>query len=136
VYAHVRKEEHVAALAPYCNGGVIVAPTLEAAKASGPFHLIVDSIGGSALGAALSMLMLSGKCVTLGVSESVTCTFNSAEFFRAKGTSLHGIMTFDELRRDESGQECLDLLLRLMEQGRLVPQIAMEASWHEAQAVA
>lgn len=136
VYAHVRKPEQSAALAPYCNGGVIVAPTLEGAKASGPYHLIVDSIGGSALGAALSMLTNSGACVTFGISESVTCTFNSAEFFRAAGTSLHGVMMWDEIRRGESAAESLSLLVRLIEQGKLAPQIEIEASWSEGQAIA
>lgn len=136
VYAHVRKHEQAALVAPYCNGGVIVAPTLEGAKASGPFHLIVDSIGGSALGAALSMLTRSGVCVTFGISESVTCTFNSAEFFRATGTSLHGIMMFDEIRRGESATDGLGILLHLLEQGELNPQIEIEAPWSDAQSIA
>lgn len=136
VFAHVRKEEQIAMVEPYCSGGVIVAPTLEGARALGPYHLIVDSIGGSALGAALSMLTQSGVCVTFGISESETCTFNSADFFRATGTSLHGIMMFDEIRRSESASESLGILLRLLEQGRLKPQIEIEASWSQAQPIA
>ena len=136
VYAHVRTEKHVAMLEPYCNGGVIVAPTLEGARASGPYHLVVDSIGGSALGSALSMLTSSGVCVTFGISESETCTFNSAEFFRATGTSLQGIMMFDEIRRSESASESLAILLRLLELGRLKPQIEIETSWRQAQQIA
>ena len=136
VHAHVRHSGQAAALAPYCTGGVVVAPTLEAARASGPYHLVVDSIGGEALGTALSMLTPDGACVTFGISESDTCTFNSAQFFRAGGTRLHGIMMFDEIHRGEPASECLALLLRLIQQGRLVPQIAIEAPWSEAQAVA
>lgn len=136
VYAHVRKSEQATALEPYCSGGVIVAPTLEGAKASGPYHLIVDSIGGGALGAALSMLTRSGVCVTFGVSESETCTFNSADFFRATGTSLHGIMMFDEISRGESASDGLGIMLRLIEQGRLTPHVEIEANWTEAQAIA
>ncbi len=136
VYAQVRTENHVAMLEPYCSGGVIVAPTLEGARASGPYHLVVDSIGGSALGSALSMLTPSGVCVTFGISESETCTFNSAEFFRATGTSLHGIMMFDEIRRSESASDSLAILLRLLEVGRLKPQIEIETSWRQAQQIA
>ena len=60
VYAHLRREALRSSIAAWCTGGVIVAPSLEAARSSGPFDLIVDSVGGSALGAALTMLQPRG----------------------------------------------------------------------------
>src|SRR6202158_5649472 len=45
---------------------------LGAAAAHGPFHLILDSVGGTALAAALTMLGPGGTCVHFGVSESAT----------------------------------------------------------------
>src|SRR3954452_8428577 len=69
VYAHVRRTEHAPIIAHWCGDRTIVAPELRAAAANGPFHLILDSIGGSALSAALTMLAPRGTCVTFGVSE-------------------------------------------------------------------
>ncbi|MBN9428572.1 MAG: zinc-binding dehydrogenase [Burkholderiales bacterium] len=137
VYGHVRRPELAAAVAAHCSGGVIVAPTLDAAKASAPYHLIVDSVGGSALGAALSMLAPGGTCVTFGVSESLSCTFNSAEFFRTTGVTLYGLMMFDEIRRGgESAAESLALLARLVETQRLAPLIEIEADWSDVDRIA
>src|SRR5260370_12341834 len=47
----------------------------------GPFWLILDSLGGSALGAALGMLQPGGTCVTFGVSEAASTAFESRDFF-------------------------------------------------------
>src|SRR5215471_14868995 len=46
-----------------------------AAKPCAPFWLIVDSLGGPALAAALGMLQPNGTCVTLGISDADTITF-------------------------------------------------------------
>src|SRR5207253_5997671 len=53
---HVRRDEHRAAVAEWCGERVIVGRELAAAKPHGPFWLILDSVGGTALGAALAML--------------------------------------------------------------------------------
>src|SRR5438552_8705845 len=65
VWGHVRREEHRAAVETCCARAVL-GRDLGAAKPHGPFWLIVDSLGDSALGAALGMLQPSGTCVTLG----------------------------------------------------------------------
>ena len=70
VWGHVRREEYRAAVAEWCGEHVVLGRELAAAKPHGPFWLILDSLGGSALGAALGMLQPGGTCVTLGVSES------------------------------------------------------------------
>ena len=136
VYAHVRSEARAAGLAQWCNGGVLVDDTLEAAKASGPYHLILDSVGGSALGAALGMLQRSGTCVTLGVSEGPSVTFDSSAFFRTTGVSLYGLMLFDELSRTETAGEGLSLLAHLVQQGILQPSVEVEAPWTDIAPVA
>src|SRR5438067_697478 len=66
----------------------------QAAAPHGPVHLILDSVGGATLAAALTMLAPGGTCVTFGVSESATSTIASAEFFRAGGVKLYGLMLF------------------------------------------
>jgi NADPH:quinone reductase-like Zn-dependent oxidoreductase len=90
VWGHVRREEHRAAVAEWCGERVVVGRELAAAKPHGPFWLILDSVGGSAVGAALGMLQPNGTCVVFGVSEASTATIESREFFATGGTRLYG----------------------------------------------
>jgi NADPH2:quinone reductase len=136
VYGHVRNAKFQARVAEWCGDRMIVAPNLSAAAMFGPFHLILDSVGGSALGAALGMLCPHGTCVTLGVSEAPTATFDSGAFFRPGGSRLYGLMLFPELRRVEPASEGLALLAGMIERGALRPQIEIEAPWTEIGAVA
>src|SRR5213082_2486438 len=53
VWGHVRREEHRAAVEAY-GARAVLGRDLGAAKPHGPFWLIVDSVGASALGAALA----------------------------------------------------------------------------------
>ena len=76
VHGHVRNASFRDMVAEWCGDRTIVAPDLVAAASFGPFHLILDSVGGSALGAALGMLRPDGTCVTFGVSEASTATFD------------------------------------------------------------
>ncbi len=72
VFAHVRREEQQPEVERASTGGVIVGETLEAARAHGPYDFILDSVGGSAVSAALTMLRRSGTCVTVGVTEGTS----------------------------------------------------------------
>jgi NADPH:quinone reductase len=74
VWGHVRREEYRAAVAEWCGERVVLGRELVVAKPHGPFWLILDSLGGSALGAALGMLQPGGTCVTFGVSEAAHVT--------------------------------------------------------------
>src|SRR3954453_9856443 len=74
VWGHVRREEHRASVAERCGERVVLGRDLGAAKAHGPFWLIIDSVGGGALGAALGMLQPNGTCVAFGVSETSTAS--------------------------------------------------------------
>src|SRR5436189_1033240 len=49
VWGHVRRDEHRAAVAEWCGERVVLGRDLSVAKAYGPFWLIVDSVGASAL---------------------------------------------------------------------------------------
>src|SRR5580693_1582686 len=50
VWGHARREEYRAAVAEWCGERVVLGRELAAAKPHGPFWLILDSLGGSALG--------------------------------------------------------------------------------------
>jgi NADPH:quinone reductase-like Zn-dependent oxidoreductase len=136
VHGHVRNAKYQAMVAEWCGERTIVAPNLSAAAPFGPFHLILDSVGGSALGAALGMLRGDGTCVTFGVSESPTATFESGAFFRSGGSRLYGLVLFPELRKVEPASEGLAILAGMIARGTLRPRIEIEAPWIEIGAVA
>jgi NADPH2:quinone reductase len=136
VYGHVRRSEQAAVIAEWCSDRVIIGADLSAAAARGPYHLILDSVGGSALAAALTMLQPNGTCVTFGVSESPTTTFESGAFFRQGGVRLYGLILFHELRQAEPAGEGLAVLLREVAIGRLRPLTEIEAPWTDIGGIA
>ncbi|MGO9451093.1 MAG: zinc-binding dehydrogenase [Candidatus Binataceae bacterium] len=136
VYSHIRRPEQRPLVEASSTGGIVVGETLEAARPSGPFDLIVDSVGGSALSAAMTMLRRNGVCVTVGASESEQVSFDCTAFFRASGTSLLGMITGDDIAATEPAADGLAVLLRLVKQGVLKPSIGIEAPWIEIAKVA
>ena len=136
VWGQARRPESQDAVAEWCGGRVVVGRDLLAAKPHGPFWLILDSLGGPALSAALLMLQPGGTCVTFGVSDSGTATFESREFFGAGGARLYGLTLFHELMSVERASIGLRLLAELIAAGKLKPQIAVEASWNEIGTIA
>lgn len=135
VWGHVRREEYRAAVEA-CGAQVVLGRELGAAGAHGPFWLIVDSLGGPALSTALGMLQPNGTCVTLGISDAATTTFESRNFFGTGGARLYGLTLFHELMSVERGGIGLRLLAELIAAGKLRPQIAVEANWTEIGVVA
>jgi NADPH2:quinone reductase len=131
VWGHVRRPEHEKAVAEWCGGRVAVGAELSAAKPHGPFWLILDSVGGSALAAALGLLQPNGTCVTFGVSEAGTATIESREFFATGGARLYGLTLFHELMSVERAGIGLGILAELIAAKKLRPQIAVEAPWTE-----
>jgi NADPH:quinone reductase-like Zn-dependent oxidoreductase len=135
VWGHVRREEYRAIVAE-SGAEPVLGRELSAAKPHGPFWLIVDSVGASALAAALGMLQPNGTCVTLGVSEGPSATFESRDFFGTGGARLYGLTLFHELMSVERGGIGLRLLAELIAAGKLKPQIAVEAKWSEIATIA
>ena len=136
VWGHVRREEHRAAVAEWCGDRVVLGRDLGVAKPHGPFWLILDSLGGSALAAALGMLQPGGTCVTFGVSEAANATFESREFFATGGVRLYGLILFHELMSVERAGIGLALLANLIAAKKLRPQVAIEAPWSEIGTIA
>src|ERR1700730_9402066 len=136
VWGHVRREEYRAAVAEWCGERVVLGRELAAAKPHGPFWLILDSLGGSALSAALGMLQPGGTCVTFGVSEAAHTTFASRDFFATGGVRLYGLTLFHELMSVERAGIGLALLADLIAAKKLRPQIAVETPWSEIGTVA
>jgi NADPH2:quinone reductase len=88
----------------------------------GPFDLIVDSVGGRTLGAALGLLAPGGACVNLGASESAITEFDVSKFRGVGGATLYGLAMFYEMQH-EPPSVALTQLARLVAEGRLRPVI-------------
>ncbi len=132
--AHVvgtaRRPERAAMVSEAGAHQVVVGEDLEVARQYGPYHLILDSIGGQVLGKALSMLAPDSTCVNFGVSGSGEATFELRSFFTTGGANFYGFILFHELER-KAGAEDLGVLASLVADGRLRPTIDREAPWTE-----
>lgn len=107
---------------------------LEGVKRHGPFDLIVETLGGDALGQAMTMLTHAGKCVTLGVTDRVDTTFDAERFFMTGSASLQGFVLFRD--RLSTPAEGMERLLRLAAAGKLDIEIGLTEPWENIEAVA
>jgi NADPH:quinone reductase-like Zn-dependent oxidoreductase len=135
VVAAVRREEHVELVREAGAHEVVVSEDASGVGNYGPYHVILESVGGLALGNALAALATGGTCVTFGVSGSAEAAFDVRSFFGTGGASLYGFILFHEvLAKPASGG--LGRLARLVADGSLRPHISVEGPWTEIGAVA
>jgi NADPH:quinone reductase len=135
VVALVRRQEHEELVREAGAHEIAVDEVGAAAEEHGPYHLILDSVGGEVLGNALSMLAPGGTCVSFGVSGGAEVTFDARDLYLAGGARLYGFILFHEvIARPASGG--LARLLSLVDEGRLKPRIEVEAPWTEVGKVA
>lgn len=109
---------------------VIVGDDLSPARAYGPYHLILESLGGQALASAFSLLAPGATCVTLGWSASPEVTLDVRNFMVPGGITLYKLRMFAELERHAASEE-LAWLAQLVAKQQLRTPIAVEASWHD-----
>jgi NADPH:quinone reductase len=114
---------------------VIVGDDLSEAGAYGPYHLIVDSVGGKTLESALPLLATGGTCVTLGWTASPSVTIDVSKLIRTGRTTLYGLGMYAELD-SRARSEDLAWLAQLVAEQRLRTSIAVEASWYDIGEVA
>jgi len=99
-----------------------------------PFDLLIESVGGASLGAALTRVAPRGTVVAFGASTPEPTTFDVSGFYTRFGAKLYGMRVFDELAMGRSAARDLGLLVSELAAGRLDPQIAVTASWREPDA--
>ena len=68
VVALVRREEHERLVREAGAHEIAIGEDAESAGALGPYHLILESVGGKILGDVIGMLAPDGMCVSFGVS--------------------------------------------------------------------
>lgn len=114
---------------------VVTGEDAGAFLSAGPFDLILESVGGASLEAAMKAIAPGGVCVSVGVSSGAAVSFDAEAFFYATA-SLQGIVLFKEVQTNGGAGADLTRLLRLVADGRLVPHIGEERSWTDIDAAA
>jgi NADPH:quinone reductase len=135
VAALIRRDEHWALIEDAGAQRIVVSETADAAAEFGPYHLILESVGGQVLAKVVTMLAQGGTCVTLGASAASHATFDIRRFYGTGGLSLYGFILFHELKR-EPARLGLARLAQLVAEERLRPHIEVEAPWTDIAKVA
>ena len=100
--------------------------------AEGPFDLVLESVGGASLTAALARTARHGKVIWFGQASRQPATI---DFFSVVGTATYAsIVTFTYWSTGASDADDLATLVRLVAAGRLHPEIGLVADWHETPA--
>jgi NADPH:quinone reductase-like Zn-dependent oxidoreductase len=127
VVASVRRPERVTEIQELGVHQVVVGEDIALAQQYGPYHLIIDLLGGKTLATALTLLAPGGHCVNLGMSESPEINLNLRTIL-SKSIHLSELFLLTELERP-SVSEDLKGLAQLVASGQLRPQIDVEAPW-------
>jgi NADPH:quinone reductase len=117
---------------------VVVDDSVAAAEPSGPYHLIIEQLGGQALAEAMTQLAAGGTCVSVGVATGPAgyeVPVDMARMRRAPGAGLRILNLYHELER-EPASAGLQRLIRLAGAGKLAPHLGAEADWREIGQVA
>jgi NADPH:quinone reductase-like Zn-dependent oxidoreductase len=125
VVATVRQPHHEALVREAGADEAIIGEDISPAQAYGPYHVIIESLGGKALEVALSLLVPEGTCVTLGwsASPSGTATIDLMKLIQTGGTTLYA------LKLAENQSEQLAWLAQMVATQRLHTSIEVETSW-------
>lgn len=107
---------------------VVVSEDVSAAAEFGPYHLVLESLGGRTLAGAMTMLAPGGVCVSFGGSAGGEATIDPRRFYPVGGATIYGFTLFYELRFRPAGVD-LARLVNMIADGRLRPQIDVEAPW-------
>jgi NADPH:quinone reductase-like Zn-dependent oxidoreductase len=100
-------------------------------EAHGPFHLILESVGGPSLAAALGLVDRGGTIVTFGNSSGQETTVNIGVFYGRSGARMEAFSLLAP-NQPPNFDEDLAYLAGLMAEGRLQPEIDYEGSWRKA----
>jgi NADPH:quinone reductase-like Zn-dependent oxidoreductase len=101
------------------------------------FDVILESVGGASLGAALARVGWQGTVVAFGASSPDPTTFDVTTFYNRGGPRLYGLRVFHELEFHQSGIRDLTFLVSELAAGRLEAQIGLTRSlWEPDRALA
>jgi NADPH:quinone reductase-like Zn-dependent oxidoreductase len=95
------------------------------------WDVVLESVGGDVLAAAVHALAPRGRVVSFGNSSGAPTSLDARDLFgRAPGSAVHGYLIFPDARRDPVGRD-LGYLLELCGRGLLEPRIDGIFGWEE-----
>jgi NADPH:quinone reductase len=114
---------------------VVVSEDIVAAAAFGPYHLIIDQLGGRTLAEVITQLAPGGVCVSVGAIAGSEVPLDYGRVRQVPGAQLALFNLWLELRREPA---CIGLqrLVQLVSTGKLIPRLGAEADWREIGEVA
>jgi NADPH2:quinone reductase len=99
------------------------------------FSLILESVGGESLAAALKRVAPEGTVVTFGNSSGQPTTFDVGSFYGKAGARLHALVLGPELQRSGGATTDLGYLANLVAIGHLDVGIDRVVDWNDLAAV-
>jgi NADPH:quinone reductase len=105
---------------------VLASPDPSVLRGHAPYDVVLDGVGGPALGVAMTCLAKEGTCVVYGSTAAPEVTFQAPAFYPIGGATLYGFILFHELRRAPAGVG-LSRLAALVALGKLRPLIDVVA---------
>lgn len=103
-------------------------------QAQGRFALILESAGGASLASAIGLVEPKGTVVVFGNSSAEPTTLQFGDFRGAANARIQSFSYFTSEAEDRFGPD-LALLVSLVANGALRPQIGAERSWADLLAV-
>ena len=97
-----------------------------------PFDLILESVGGASLAAAIDRLGPEGLIVSIGNSSNETTSFDPRILYRKGAPRIEGFFVTWELLNGRIGSKELSYLASLAGTGRLESRIDLRVGWHDA----
>jgi NADPH:quinone reductase len=96
------------------------------------FDLILESVGGSSLAAALSRVSADGTVVSFGNSSNESTSFDARGFYRRGRPTMRAYFVTHELLAGRIGSPRFDELIGLVMSGRLRPDVDLVVPWTDA----
>ncbi|MEM8808813.1 MAG: zinc-binding dehydrogenase [Cyanobacteria bacterium P01_G01_bin.38] len=130
--AQVRRSEQATFARDIGADAVVVTADGQGLDAEGPYHLVVDGIGGSWFGPLLRVTAKGGILVSYGSSGSNESRFNLSPDLYGNGGQrrIYGLTLYSEIEIEPSSV-ALGRLLQLVESDRLALPDITTADWSE-----
>jgi NADPH2:quinone reductase len=135
VVGTARHERNAALVREAGADEVIIGDDLSPARAYGPYHLIIDLVGGKTLESAIPLLATGGTCVIAGASASPSATIDFMALIRTGRATLYALNMYAEFDTRPRSED-LAWLAQLVARQQLRTHIEVEASWLEVGAIA
>lgn len=135
VVGTVRHADHEKMVCEMGATEVIVGDDLSSARAYGPYHLIVDLVGGKVLESAIPQLATRGISVIVGGSASSSAAVDFGALIRTGRVTLYALNMYAEFDSRPRSED-LAWLAQLVAEQKLQTSIEVEAPWHDVSEVA